>query len=538
MRTITILFFFFITVNIYSQSKLELEPDDIEFEDIFNRLENVQLINEGNQDLVIDSIAYNHNFYFLRFDQEMEYPVTIPPGDTIEMDCLLSGYFLITSQDTSDVIKIFHSGNSEEDLEIEIDFFDDDDIYGTLGGIVSDDDGPLQNTKLYFYYDGNYLLDTTLTNSDGKFDKQLPEGNYTIAAEKEGYYFTFYNGQSDPYNATKIFIARETDKEINFKLVKKVQTSNKILGKIVDSRARNRVRNGIVVVRKGKHTPSKLTAEAAELSSKIKSYTAKVNNDGTFTVDDIIEPGYYYIQAFSDFYLPGYTTDSDEPALLWQQTDSTYIQNTVENENIVLKRDSSYGGGIISGSISVSNSVENDSVIFSNIILYAKNIDLNELIYFTIPNNDGNFTINHLPYGKYKLIAQSIGYDDVLSEKIIDISPSDSEIGNVQINFVFTSIKNIIPDKFELFQNYPNPFNPNTIIKYSIPYNPKLGNIFPVQLKVYDILGKEIETLVNKNQIPGNYYIEFNPHNLSSGVYYYQLRVNSFIQTKKMILLR
>jgi sugar lactone lactonase YvrE len=85
---------------------------------------------------------------------------------------------------------------------------------------------------------------------------------------------------------------------------------------------------------------------------------------------------------------------------------------------------------------------------------------------------------------------------------------------------------------FSLRQNYPNPFNPATIIRYSIPHSSQ------VQIKVYDILGNEIETLVNEEKSAGTYELTWNAANLSSGVYFYQLKAGSYLQTKKMILLR
>ncbi len=94
-----------------------------------------------------------------------------------------------------------------------------------------------------------------------------------------------------------------------------------------------------------------------------------------------------------------------------------------------------------------------------------------------------------------------------------------------------------IPTEFVLEQNYPNPFNPSTTIKYSIP-NIENQNAIPVQLKVFDVLGREVATLVNKKQSPGNYEVRFNARSISSGVYYYQLKAGDFIQTKKMILLK
>ncbi|MEK7069352.1 MAG: T9SS type A sorting domain-containing protein [Patescibacteria group bacterium] len=91
---------------------------------------------------------------------------------------------------------------------------------------------------------------------------------------------------------------------------------------------------------------------------------------------------------------------------------------------------------------------------------------------------------------------------------------------------------NLIPTEFKLEQNYPNPFNPTTTIKFSIPES---GNY---TLRVYNTLGQEVATLVNEYKIVGNYEINFNAGDLPSGVYMYKLQAGSFVQTKKMILIK
>ena len=96
-----------------------------------------------------------------------------------------------------------------------------------------------------------------------------------------------------------------------------------------------------------------------------------------------------------------------------------------------------------------------------------------------------------------------------------------------------------IPTSFFIEQNYPNPFNPSTKIKYSIPasLNPSKGGTL-IQLKVYDVLGNEIITLVNNQQQPGNYEVNFNASKLASGVYIYRMQAGNYINIKKMILLK
>ena len=95
-----------------------------------------------------------------------------------------------------------------------------------------------------------------------------------------------------------------------------------------------------------------------------------------------------------------------------------------------------------------------------------------------------------------------------------------------------TNISSEIPDNYKLYQNYPNPFNPKTIITYEIPENSL------ITLKVYDIQGKELVTLVNEFQNAGKYEAEFNGNYLSSGVYLYKLSSENFSKTNRMVLLK
>ncbi len=104
------------------------------------------------------------------------------------------------------------------------------------------------------------------------------------------------------------------------------------------------------------------------------------------------------------------------------------------------------------------------------------------------------------------------------------------------MDFYFTTdpavgVKNeITPNNYFLKQNYPNPFNPSTYINYGL----KEGSF--VTLKVYNILGTEVATLVNEYKPAGNYKVNFDASQLASGVYIYRLNTNNFVQTRKMIL--
>ena len=89
-----------------------------------------------------------------------------------------------------------------------------------------------------------------------------------------------------------------------------------------------------------------------------------------------------------------------------------------------------------------------------------------------------------------------------------------------------------IPSKYSMKQNYPNPFNPVTKISFDIPKKSF------VSLKIYDILGKEIKTLVSEEKSAGKYIVDFDASYLSSGVYFYKLESGSFAETRRMIVLK
>ena len=109
--------------------------------------------------------------------------------------------------------------------------------------------------------------------------------------------------------------------------------------------------------------------------------------------------------------------------------------------------------------------------------------------------------------------------------------------GKVYIDLILTEVTtgNEIPDNYYLSQNYPNPFNPVTKIDYAIPA--KSSKSF-VSLKVYDILGTEIKTLVSEIKSPGKYSVNFSADGISSGIYFYQLHVGDFTQTRKLTILK
>lgn len=138
--------------------------------------------------------------------------------------------------------------------------------------------------------------------------------------------------------------------------------------------------------------------------------------------------------------------------------------------------------------------------------------------------------------GQQRISLKDIGADEFSNQPIIrkpltpdDVGPyADEIISSIETG----SNSNPHPSSFVLYQNYPNPFNPNTTISFSIPNNEY------VSLKVYDILGNQVASLVNENLIKGSHIIEFSPVRLASGIYFYRLQAGNLVDTKRLVLLK
>jgi len=129
--------------------------------------------------------------------------------------------------------------------------------------------------------------------------------------------------------------------------------------------------------------------------------------------------------------------------------------------------------------------------------------------------------------GELILSSSGSGY----SMNRIQIVPTGEQPPPPPDDIVLNSNK-LIPMKYELGQNYPNPFNPTTVIQYQLP------NADYVSLKLYNLLGEEVKTLVNEVQEAGYKLVQIDATGLSSGVYFYRLTAGSFVETRKLVLLR
>lgn len=138
-------------------------------------------------------------------------------------------------------------------------------------------------------------------------------------------------------------------------------------------------------------------------------------------------------------------------------------------------------------------------------------------------NSNGNITTENSII--YSTTVSTFSYP-------ILINSAGTVVTNICSSIGIINQENNTPKRYELSQNYPNPFNPSTNIKYQIT------NSNLVTLKIFDILGKEVATLVNEKQSPGTYEATWNASNYPSGVYFYKIQADDFSETRKMILLK
>jgi len=516
----------------WSQPKgiLKVVPDQLEFGNIFNRITDVKFINIGNAPLTIANINYKKpELYFIRFDQYGGYPLTIAPNDTVHMDCILAGYYFVSQQDSVDTMFVYNDGiSSVAQIKIKIDFFESNQGLGSINGNIKvlSSGIPVSNAKIHFLLGGNYIINSTYSDAYGNYSAQLPPGNYIVAAEKDSFYTTFFGGKFDPFTSTAIHVNMNSVSTANIDLPKMISTNFSISGKIIDVISNKTVDRAVVVIRHGIHTPGKIRQSQDTIPTQ--SYAVFADASGSYNITNIPLSGYYFVQSFSDFYVPAYFNQSGPSPVFWQQTDSIQINAVLTNKNISMQRDSSTGGGIISGTINIENTIPD-----KKIIIYAKSIDYNQPFNYALSIVGNSFAINNLPYGRYKLIGQVIGFPDAILDSL-NITPIDTQISGVVLDFKITGVQNnpVIPTTVELYQNYPNPFNPGTTIQFRLPRSSF------ITLKIYNFLGQEIETLANGVYNEGNYLINWNAKNLASGVYFYVLNYNGMGYSKKMLLIK
>ena len=204
--------------------------------------------------------------------------------------------------------------------------------------------------------------------------------------------------------------------------------------------------------------------------------------------------------------LQGLVNDEGNPT-----SDMTILGNWVEDHVKIL----AYS---VNRARTEGNGVEGSLVHLTYTLADGASLPDNISFYFTVVNIPGT-SLNP------ELLNVVCSYPDVDNPVVVNTAVASADEGS------------LLPSEYALFQNYPNPFNPSTQISFDVP------NSEFVTLRVYNLLGQDVKTLINQSMVPGRYTVEWNGNDMlnndvASGVYFYELRGESFISRKKMLLIR
>jgi len=395
----------------------------------------------------------------------------------------------------------------------------------TLSGNVTDNLGnPLHSRVVVYpvsrntYYHHNNVK-SAFTDSLGNYSIPVREGDTLVVFCK-------------PFN--RDFLPEYFDNKQTFAEADRVPVNGDVTGINFSIEPVPVYANGITGVVKNEDTVGvEAHITAFNLSGNhMKKYRTVTDSLGNYGLSNIV-PGEYILLAMpEDDYMPTFFRYDGQPTLHWRDADSV----VVETAGIVSGIDFTVHSFTVGGYASVTGIVkDNADNKINGAAIFAVDQN-NNVISYSISNSNGQFVMEGLEPGNYRIIGDKFGFNlDQYFNVTLDYNTNFSQ--NLSITLTPDGVTSAegntaLVKEFVLNQNYPNPFNPTTSIQYA------LSSRQFVTLKVYNLLGKEVATLVNETKPAGTYNLKFDAANLTSGVYFYKLQAGSFVETKKMIVLK
>ena len=356
----------------------------------------------------------------------------------------------------------------------------------------------------------------------------IRSGTYIAKAKAKGYIPEWYENAAHRWEATEFdVVAGETTDEINFSLAKFEPHGGAITGLVTDESTGDPLDGAPVL--------------AIKMGSG-RLFWGISGPEGDYKISGL-NPGLYVVLSWA----PGYLAEFYNDAHHWWQADPVRVMNNQETSGIdfaLTPREK--GAYMISGTIinRVGEPLEGALIVAEN---------ERGIIASDVSDENGIYAFNDMPAGSYKIRASVVGCNDSYCGGDSETAAPTLSVGmgmnvnnaNLTAGAQTTNVDLVdgtIPTKFSLAQNFPNPFNPTTEISFELPANAN------VTLKVYNLLGQEVATLVNSNREAGRHSIVWNALDqrgvqLASGVYIYRLEARAsngqnFIQTRRMVLLK
>lgn len=372
---------------------------------------------------------------------------------------------------------------------------------------ISRDSILVNNNGVSTDVEGNYSL-TVVQNSYGSI-------TFTLFAYKDGFAIEYYNEQSEWYLADLIKANESCTKvDINFTLLNEAEIyNNSISGQVADEDG-----NGLVDV---------LVSVVSVNGYNFEE--ARTDEDGNYKIPNLKDEDY----IISFFSLDNFIPELYDDVFTWEEATPIKASGDVVGIDAILTKGEV--GSWDSSRTVLGNISDITGEPIANVIVVLKNSE-GKAVAAARTDGKGNYK----SLTKSKMISEAvisrIGYES--TTKLLDkYSPvSNTVILNVLLHKSITDVDNssneTMPSKFILQQNYPNPFNPTTVINFSLPLSQH------VKLEVFNLLGENVATLIDKPMNAGNHKYKFEASNFNSGLYLYRISAGNFVDVKKMMLLK
>jgi len=398
----------------------------------------------------------------------------------------------------------------------------------------------IENFRKFFEYNkGDFRLEgnsefviKAKVDSLGSYTVKLSPGGYIVFARAKGYAVEFFNEQSNLLSAQVLMVQKDTA-GVNFTLSPLPPVVlGAISGAVIDSVKSIFIPSRVIAFRDG--------WRVQDLNKIGRAYVTDTDSLGSYKFAELL-PGTYVVMAVPlGNYTPAFYAN-DTLNVRWKRATKIVVNgNSVDNINIYVKPFGLAPSGYtaITGNVSFTggNGNQNNSNRAGAVVYAYRN---GEVAGYSITAQDGNYALTGLAPGQYSVFVDKAGYNEssiatVNASYNINGAPLPGVLNFTIDGTLGVSEKksDVQPVNYILEQNYPNPFNPSTTISFSLPNS---GN---VSLKVYNVVGQEVATLVSGYKTVGQYNVSFNASSLSSGVYFYRLEAGSYNVVKKMMLLK
>ncbi len=376
----------------------------------------------------------------------------------------------------------------------------------------------------------------TTTDSTGVYHLVLPRGSYIGLAYAQGYFKLFYRNETDLLSADPLMLVSDTT-QIDFTLraIPPVPLGS-IAGTVMDTTANVGV-------------PARVVAFRRHVAGPVDAFFAESDTTGAYELDNL-PPGDYYVLAMPvGRYAPSFYSVTG-PTMRWRQATTVSVNGSAVAGIDIVARPipvTASGYTYIQGSVSTTAPVGRlqkaaTTLGVDGTLVYATD-GTGTVTGYAVTDASGSYTISGLAPGSYTVSSDRIGYETPTSASVSATydgsgapAPGTASFSLVSTTAV-TDQPSAIPEQYSLSQNYPNPFNPTTQINFTLPQQSH------VMLRVFNLLGQEVATLVDRVSPAGTYTVTWNGRTefgmpAASGVYFYQLKAGDFTAVRKMIMLR